>query len=588
MPYLLSRLLAAWICTAVLLTAASGTYALPATPRIALVIGNSNHQKLGPLRTARNDAEDIAKALANLGFQVTPKFDAELSTMQEGLREFSDKLRSEPFHKALAVFYFAGYGLQSGGRNFLLPTNFDANRDRYDLDKAAIALDSQLIQVMGNRAGGSNLIILDACRDDPFGQRAGLAQVDDVPSGTLIDLAAAPNSRAIDTLDPKAPERNGIYTKQLLRKLDKPSPEVDVEQFFNIVGYDVYEASNEKQKPRVMASANVPAMPEKISLALETAVTRASDEELKLWRRIERSADLCDFEQYLERYPQGEFADGARATLNAIKTKNEAARRAFVDLPQALRVQATQSFQEGLVASQARCARNWGKSASERLRLFPVGGGIGAGTSLVIGKALEHTIVAGFDENEPCQCCRSGPCPRRGDLRSTRAQGALLQPVFWGPINNSVVLRVGGRTVGFTRPTDFGVGRARHAVWAARPDAGFRSIRLAEASTPAATTRREVGDEEFRAELLKAEQGDMNAMFRVALIYDEGTHDVNEDTAEMMRWLVLSSSLGNGLASYKLYRYFAQQPAGYLRAVKFRSLANQQGYYGPVALSNKR
>lgn len=556
MRNLLHRSFAAWICGTALLTAATDAYAPPAAPRIALVIGNSKHQQLGQLRTARNDAEDVAKALVNLGFQVIPKFDAELGAMQDGLREFSDKLRSEPFLNALAVFYFDGYGLQSDGRNFLLPTGFDAERDRQDLDKAAIALDGQIIKAMGGRAAGSNVIILDACRDDPFGQRTGLAQVDDVPPGTLIGLAAAPNTQAIETLDPKAPERNSIYTKQLLQKLEKPSPEIDLEQFFNIVGNNVYEASNRKQKPRVMTSANVPAMPEKISLAPQSAKTQVSAEELALWRRIEKSAAACDFEQYLKQYPDGEFADSARATISSIQSKNQVARRAFGDLPQVLRAHATQSFQKELAETQARCGRNISKSTSDPKALL----------RFVEMRRRLGSWVDGFSRPQyPGVARLSYAVWTTGERKERRA---VVDPT--GHARERFV--------------------AERSAWTVGPEerSPFPNLRVAQESPPSAASRREIGDDEFRAELLKAQQGDMNAMFRVALIYERGTHDVDKDVGEMMRWLVLSSSLGNGLASYKLYRYFAEQPVSYAKAVKFKRLAGEQGYYGPPALSNRR
>jgi hypothetical protein len=97
----------------------------------------------------------------------------------------------------------------------------------------------------------------------------------------------------------------------------------------------------------------------------------------------------------------------------------------------------------------------------------------------------------------------------------------------------------------------------------------------ARAATPAED------DRVFQATVVHAEQGDVDAMFRLALMYEVGNRSVAQDTGEMLRWLVLASILGNGLASYKLYLYHAQQVSNTGKALKFRELAALQGYYGP-------
>ena len=97
-----------------------------------------------------------------------------------------------------------------------------------------------------------------------------------------------------------------------------------------------------------------------------------------------------------------------------------------------------------------------------------------------------------------------------------------------------------------------------------------------------------VGDEEFRATLLEAEQGDVDAMYRVAVMYENGTNSVPKDTDAMLRWLVVSSALGNGLASYKLYRLYNAERRTLADAIRFKSLAKKQGYTGPPGLSLRR
>jgi hypothetical protein len=455
----------AWICGLALLGMAHAGIAMSPAPRIALVVGISKHQdpRLGTLATARNDAEDIAKALASLGFQVTSQFDADLPGLHSVVSSFTERLNSDAYRNALALVYFAGYGLQKGGHNFLLPATFDASHEPQDLGKSAIEVEHDIINNMVGRNGGANIIILDACRENLFGQRQGLAQIAEVPNGTLVEFAAEPNNPSIESMDTKAPDRNGIFAKELLKKLDKPNPAIDLQRFFDILGNNVYEASNKAQRPRVITSSTPPAMPLLLTLAQDSAPTRALDEDLALWDRLNKSAAPCAYEQYLKRFPDGDFADSAKAAINAIRAMNEAAPLAFASLPKPLKAQASSTHRAKQEASEAECA--------------------------------------------------------------------------------------GGASLG---------------------EAG------AEPSRPD-----DVGDVEFQADLLRARQGEINAMYRTARVYEDGGHGVEPDRVEMLHWLALSSQLGNGLASYRLYRYFATEGNSRVSAAHFRGLAAKQGYYGP-------
>jgi hypothetical protein len=90
------------------------------------------------------------------------------------------------------------------------------------------------------------------------------------------------------------------------------------------------------------------------------------------------------------------------------------------------------------------------------------------------------------------------------------------------------------------------------------------------------------------ATLLQAEQGDVDAMLRLALMHETGTADVAQDRAEMLRWLALASTLGSGPASYRLFLHYGDQPRGSARAQRFKALAQRQGYYGPVSAQGSR
>ncbi len=534
-----------WICGLALLAGAKNVYAPPPVPRYALVIGNSKHQdqRLGTLRTTRNDAEDMAKELGKLGYQVTEQYDIEMSSLKQAVSSFSTKVQATS--NALAVFYFAGHGLQDNGRDFLLPTNFDTSQKKTELDKVAVAVDRDLIKGLSGRSGAS-VIILDACRKDPLREkkegggeedeeeRDGLAQVDNVPNGTLVELSAEPNRAVIESLDTKAPDRNSIFAKQLLKKLENPSPDIDIRHFFDMVGNNVYEVTNHDQKPRVITAPTPPAMPAKVSLAPDGSPNLASEEEVKSWKRVAQSSAACAFEYHLRHFPNGAFADSCRATINAIQSKLESAPDAFAKLPPDLKAQVTKTFQEKQKADEAECSHKWADTAP----------------------ADKPSHIA--------------------SLRQASSSSFLARPAVYHPNNG----RFGG-ALEYTPTLSRQTHSAHLLKLALEEDAETR---------PAAveSSRQVSGDEEFQADLLSAEQGEINAMYRIAIIYEEGSHGVEQNKAEMLRWLAMSSSLGDGLASYKLYRYFSDQSTGYAKAVKYKSLASKQGYYGPVTLSDKR
>ncbi len=144
--------------------------------RIALVIGNGNY-KHAPLKNPVNDAKDIGDALTNLGFTVILKTNVNQRTTEETIREFGKKLRSD----GVGLFYFAGHGLQVEGRNYLLPIGADIESEA-DIKYEAVDAGRVLSQ-MEEAENGLNIVILDACRDNPFARsfrssERGLAKMD--------------------------------------------------------------------------------------------------------------------------------------------------------------------------------------------------------------------------------------------------------------------------------------------------------------------------------------------------------------------------------------------------------------------------
>ena len=207
--------------------------------RVALVIGNSAY-KSSPLRNPANDARAMARALADVGFAVTVLEDGTRAGMHRAVRLFGDEL----LRGGAGLFYYAGHGMQVRGRNYLVPVDVEIERE----DEVEFqAVDANLVLAKMDSAKNSlNLMILDACRNNPFARSfrsssQGLAQMD-APSGTLVAFATAPGSVAAD-----GDGENGVYTKHLLKELRQPG--VAVEQLFKRVRIGVSIETGDRQIP---------------------------------------------------------------------------------------------------------------------------------------------------------------------------------------------------------------------------------------------------------------------------------------------------------------------------------------------------
>ncbi len=279
--------------------------------RVALVIGNAAY-KTAPLNNPLNDSRDMAKALRSLGFDVIERQNLSREGFSGVVREFGDKLRGA----SVGLFYFSGHGLQVRGRNFLVPVDADIAREdevqyrSFDVNEVLDKMDSARTPV--------NLVVLDACRNNPFARsfktsQVGLAQMD-APTGTLIAFATAPGSVAQDG----EPGANGLYTGALLKHITTPG--MAVEQMFKRVRVDVVAGSKSAQVPwessslsrdfsfaRAAAGAAAPAT----SPAAAFATTELALE-LAFWDAVKDSRSAADYRAYLEQYPQGRFAALAR------------------------------------------------------------------------------------------------------------------------------------------------------------------------------------------------------------------------------------------------------------------------------------
>lgn len=207
--------------------------------RLALVIGNGTY-RTSPLKNAVNDAEDMGDSLRKLGFKVILKINADQRNMEDAIRFFGKQLKDG----SVGLFYFAGHGMQVEGRNYLMPVDvrIDSESDvKYEAVDAGRVLGK--MEDAGNRL---NIVILDACRNNPFtrafrSDQKGLARMD-APAGSLIAYATAPGEVAAD-----GTERNGIFTKHLVKHMTTQN--LPIEQVLKRVRIDVASETNGRQIP---------------------------------------------------------------------------------------------------------------------------------------------------------------------------------------------------------------------------------------------------------------------------------------------------------------------------------------------------
>jgi hypothetical protein len=209
--------------------------------RLALIIGNSEYA-VSPLRNPVNDATAIAEKMKALGFEVMLYTNQGQNDMKKSIRSFGEKLAAQ---KGTGLFYFAGHGIQMNGENYLVPVDAKIEKEQ-DVELEAVNL-KRIMGEMDYARNDINIVILDACRNNPFARsfRSGGSNglnAATAPQGTFIAYATAPGSVAADGTG-----KNGLYTEELLKALEVPG--ITIESVFKKVRSSVYEKSNKLQVP---------------------------------------------------------------------------------------------------------------------------------------------------------------------------------------------------------------------------------------------------------------------------------------------------------------------------------------------------
>ncbi|WP_422041150.1 caspase family protein [Roseibium sp.] len=296
---------------------------LAAEKRVALVIGNATYEHAGELANPLNDADDIAGKLETLGFEVVKGTDLDFTGMRRTVRDFVNSLRDAD----IALFYYAGHGLQVRGRNYLVPVDAQL-RSENDIDFEAMPIS--LVMSAMERLSKTNLIFLDACRNNPLarnlarsmGTRStsvgnGLARIGS-GVGTLVSFSTQPGNVALD-----GDGRNSPFTAALVEHLGHPGE--DISQSLVRVRVDVLQATGGQQIPWENSS-----LTGKVILKQQqTSATGPTPDlqiELAYWNSIKDATDTEYFESYLSQYPNGKFVAIARLKLQDLKRPRTSAK----------------------------------------------------------------------------------------------------------------------------------------------------------------------------------------------------------------------------------------------------------------------
>ncbi|MEI3855322.1 MULTISPECIES: caspase family protein [unclassified Ensifer] len=292
-----------------------------AEKRVALVIGNSAYQHAPQLANPQNDANDMASKLTGLRFVVVTGRDLDLTGMRRLIREFVGKVEGAD----VALFFYAGHGLQVNGGNYMIPVDAQL-RSNNDLDFEALPVE--LVLSAMERNAQVNLVFLDACRDNPLaatlarslGTRSmvvgrGLAKLD-TGVGSLIAFATQPGNVALDGAG-----RNSPFTTALLKHLGTPGQSITDDLI--AVRRTVLQVTDGKQIPWDSSSLTGPVVLNPAPVpdpATSPAATAGTDRtvELTYWNSIKDLTESSFFEAYLQEYPNGAFGTLAKLKIAAI------------------------------------------------------------------------------------------------------------------------------------------------------------------------------------------------------------------------------------------------------------------------------
>src|SRR5213079_1459760 len=348
-----------------------------AEKRVALVLGNSAYQNVARLPNPVNDGTVIAATLKNAGFDVVDsRHDLPAAETRRALRDFADRARDAD----IAVVYYAGHGIEVDGTNYLIPVDAKLERDT-DVYDEALSLDRVLLAI--EPAKKLRLVILDACRDNPFSRNMkrtvasraigqGLAKVEPNSPNMLIAYSAKAGSTAAD-----GDGNNSPFTVALSRHLTTPG--LDVRRAFGFVRDDVLRTTNNRQEPFVYGSLGGEDVPLVPASKVAPPVAAASSPQAEVRRDYELALQIGNksaINAFLAQYPDGFYASLAKLQLEKIAAEEarvaatEKARlteqeRARLASEGAQKAQQAKAEADARVAEQARVAAEKAKQVAQ-------------------------------------------------------------------------------------------------------------------------------------------------------------------------------------------------------------------------------
>ena len=303
-----------------------------ADKRVALVIGNAGYENVSRLANPANDADAITDTLKKAGFDVVEsRRDLKINETRRVLRDFSDKARDAD----VAVIYYAGHGIEVDGTNYLVPVDAALERDA-DVFDEAIALDRILITIEPARK--LRLVILDACRDNPFARKMkrtlatraigrGFAKVEPNSPNTLIAFAAKAGSTASD-----GDAKNSPFTAALVKHIATPG--LDLRKAFGFVRDEVLKQTSNKQEPFVYGSLggnDVSLVPAPAVITTPAPAAAVNNEIRRDYELASQVGSIDAFDTFIATYPSGfytELAKAQRRKLIAESARLEATEKA--------------------------------------------------------------------------------------------------------------------------------------------------------------------------------------------------------------------------------------------------------------------
>jgi hypothetical protein len=315
--------------------------------RLALVVGNDSYVNIPKLKNARNDAHTITRELESAGFKVTRLLDLSRKSLNDQFDAFLKRIEKGDE----VVFFFSGHGSQPPQMGpFLLPVDIDVSSER-TIARDALSLE-QVVDDLNKRARFT-LVIVDACRDDPFRTStagrslppgSSLSRIEP-PKGTMIIMAASKGQQALDRLNDRDPVANGLFTRELVKQMRQPGlsasemlkrvranvetaaltvnhaqrpaliDESSSEFFFYPARGSVTAAASPAAAPQAAIPANRPGA--QVAAAPAAGAGYGPQLEFDAWEAASQTGSRSALEDFIRQYPDGRYTPRARGLLAA-------------------------------------------------------------------------------------------------------------------------------------------------------------------------------------------------------------------------------------------------------------------------------